>query len=191
MVIYTQWIHSHNQFGFIQKFGEVLQDRTLSCFVIDFVMLISLMYCERLILWIQPYPIPFFECELDAGGTIHIFLRTCARHLPRRCPARAITQLRIGAVTPTPAAAVEGIRRRWSDRPGPAVANPDLDAGHGSQHQIWHAPPFSPAGGACSRPFASWGETERGGAGVAVREGDGREGCAILPSPSNPAHPYV
>jgi hypothetical protein len=33
-----------------------------SGFVIDFVMLISLMYC-------QPYPIPFFECKLDAGGT--------------------------------------------------------------------------------------------------------------------------
>jgi hypothetical protein len=38
------------------------------------VMLISMMYCERLILLIQSDPIPFFECELDAGGTIHIFV---------------------------------------------------------------------------------------------------------------------
>jgi hypothetical protein len=49
-MILVMVVHSHNQFGFIQNFGKELQDRTLSCFVIDFVMLISLMYCERLIL---------------------------------------------------------------------------------------------------------------------------------------------
>ena len=43
MVFYTQWIHSHNQSGFNQNVGVVLQDRTPSCFVIDFVMLIFMM----------------------------------------------------------------------------------------------------------------------------------------------------
>ena len=69
MAFYTR-IHSRNQFSFIQNVGKVLQYRTLSCFV----MLISMMYCELLILLIQSDPIPFFECELDAGGTIHIFV---------------------------------------------------------------------------------------------------------------------
>jgi hypothetical protein len=79
MVFYTLWIHLRNLFGFNQNVGRVLLDRTLSCFAIDFVMLISLMYCERLILWIQPYSIPFFECELDAGGTIHfVLLSSCS-----------------------------------------------------------------------------------------------------------------
>jgi hypothetical protein len=74
MAFYTDWIHSRNQFSLIQNVGKVLQYRTLSCFVTNFVMLISMMYCERLILLIQSNPIPFFECELDAGGTIHIFV---------------------------------------------------------------------------------------------------------------------
>jgi hypothetical protein len=50
----------------------------LDTFGIDFVILISKMCCERLIVLIQSYPIPFFECELDADGTIHIFLVTGA-----------------------------------------------------------------------------------------------------------------
>ncbi len=63
--------------GFNQNVGIVLQHKTLqvSCFVIDFAILISRMCCEHLILLILHYLILFFECELGGGG---IILSMCA-----------------------------------------------------------------------------------------------------------------
>ena len=52
MVFYTLWIHMRNLISFNQNVGRVQMDRTLSCFDIDFVMLIFMMCCEHLILLI-------------------------------------------------------------------------------------------------------------------------------------------
>ena len=83
----TQWIHSLNRFSFNQNVGRELLGRTLSCFVIDFVMLISTMFCVRFILSIRHYLIPLFECEWDGGGTIRI-LGVVINITRMRCPAR-------------------------------------------------------------------------------------------------------
>jgi hypothetical protein len=74
---------------FQSNVGIVLLGRTLSCFVIDFVMLISTMFCVRFILSIQHYLIPFFEW--DAGGTIRV--HGVVMNITRmRCPARTRTR---------------------------------------------------------------------------------------------------
>jgi hypothetical protein len=71
-----------NQFGFNQNVGIVLQYKTLSCFIINFAILISMIHCEHFNLVDITLPDPFLRMRVGWRG--HYIIHVCFMIFLRR-----------------------------------------------------------------------------------------------------------